>query len=257
MKKITAIVVSALLLMGMVLMLTGCGQETEQQSEKVIRVVTEAGFAPFEFKEADEFKGFDIDIITAIAEAEGYKVDIAHMGFESLVPALQSNKADVAIAGMSITPDREEAVDFSTPYFDAGLIIAVAKDTEGITTLEDLQGKRIGCQVGTIGSDAANSVKEKDAATEVRTFDTVGEAFMELEKGGIDAVVNDHGVTAYFIKTTGGEKTKMVGELFSADDHYAIAVKKGNAEMLKTINDGLDKIKADGTYDELYKKWFE
>ncbi len=259
-KKLTAILISALLLVG-ILALSGCGSKDagEQAApEKVLRVVTEAGFAPFEFKEGnDEFTGFDMDLIRAIGEAQGYKVELAHMGFESLIPALQSDKADCAIAGMSITPERQESVDFSTPYFDAGLIIAVAKDTEGIATLDDLQGKKIGCQVGTIGADASMSVKEKDSKTEVRTFDNIGEAFMELEKGGVDAVVNDHAVTAYYIKTTGKDKTKMVGELFSADDHYGIAVKKGNAEMLKVINEGLGKIKANGKYDEIYKKWFE
>lgn len=148
MKRITAIIVSALLLMGMLVVLIGCGQTTPPQQQqpastpKVMKVVTEAGFAPFEFKEGDEIKGFDIDVIKAIAEAEGYKVEIAHMGFESLIPALQSDKADVAIAGMSINPERQKAVDFSTPYFDAGLIIAVAEKTTGIATLDDLQGKR-------------------------------------------------------------------------------------------------------------------
>lgn len=260
MKKFTAILVSALLLMGM-LALSGCGKKDPAQQaalDKVLKVVTEAGFAPFEFKEGnDEFVGFDMDLIRAIGEAQGYKVELAHMGFESLIPALQSDKADCAIAGMSITPERQESVDFSTPYFDAGLIIAVAKDTEGIAILDDLKGKKIAGQVGTIGADACMSVKEKAPKTEVRTYDNIGEAFMELEKGGVDAVVNDHAVTAYYIKTTGKDKTKMVGELFSADDHYGIAVKKGNAEMLKVINDGLEKIKANGKYDEIYKKWFE
>ena len=260
MKKITAIVVSALLVVGMLVVLSGCGKKTaeEQQAapEKVMKVVTEAGFAPFEFKENGEITGFDMDLIKAIGEAQGYKVEIAHMGFESLIPALQANKADCAIAGMSITPERQKSVDFATSYFDAGLIIAVAKDTEGITTLDDLKGKRIAGQVGTIGADACNSVKDKDPKTEVRTFDSIGEAFMELEKGGVDAVINDQAVTAYYIKTSGKDKTKMVGDLFSADDHYGIAVKKGNTEMLKVINDGLAAIKANGKYDEIYKKWF-
>lgn len=255
MKKFTAIMVSVFLLVGM-LALGGCGGKTAEKQDKVLKVVTEAGFAPFEFKENDQFVGFDMELIKAIAEAEGYKVQISHMGFESLIPALQSNKADCAIAGMSINPERKKSVDFSTPYFDAGLIIAVAQNTEGITTLDDLKGKKIACQVGTIGSDAANSVKAKDAKTEVKTFDNIGEAFMELEKGGIDAVINDQAVTAYYIMTKGKGKTKMVGDVFSASDQYGIAVKKGNTETLKVINDGLAKIKSNGKYDEIYKKWF-
>lgn len=256
MKKLTAIMVSALLMMGMLVALSGCG-EKKAESEKVLKVVTEAGFPPFEFKENDEFVGFDMDLIRAIAEAEGYKIEITHMGFESLIPALQSNKADCAIAGMSINEERKKSVDFSTPYFDAGLIIAVQKDNQAITTLDDLKGKKIAGQVGTIGADACNSVKEKDPKTTVKIFDNVGEAFMELEKGGIDAVINDYAVTYDYISTTGKDKTKMVGEVFSAEDQYGIAVKKGNTEMLKVINDGLAKIKANGKYDEIYKKWIK
>ncbi len=262
MKKLTAIIVSAFLLMGMLVVLSGCGEKkTEQKAEqpvqavKELKVVTEAGFAPFEMTENGEYVGFDMDLIRAIAKAEGYEVKISHLGFESLIPAVQSGKADCAIAGMSINPDRQKSVDFSKPYFDAGLIIAVSKDTKGVSTPDDLKGKRIACQVGTIGADAANSVKAKDSKTEVKVFDNIGEAFMELEKGGVDAVINDQAVTAYYIKTTGKDKTKMVGEVFSAEDQYGIAVKKGNAEMLKMINDGLDKIKASGEYDKIANKW--
>lgn len=260
MKKATVIMVSALLVIGL-LAVGGCGKKTAEQTpekEKVLRVITEAGFAPFEFKESsDEFKGFDMELIRAIGAAEGYKVEITHMGFESLIPALKANKADCAIAGMTINDERKQSVDFSTPYFDCGLIIAVPNTTDGITKLDDLKGKKIGCQVGTTGADAANSVKAKDPKTEVVVFDNIGEAFMEMEKGGLDAVVNDQAVTAYYIMTTGKEKVKMVGDVFSADSQYGIAVKKGNAAMLKVINDGLAKVKANGEYDKLYDKWFK
>jgi polar amino acid transport system substrate-binding protein len=177
------------------------------------------------------------------------------MGFESLIPALQSDKVIVPLPACRLH-GKTGISRFQHPYFDAGSLLLSPKTPKALQ-LDDLQGKKIGCQVGTIGADASMSVKEKDPKTEVRTYDNVGEAFMELEKGGVDAVVNDHAVTAYYIKTTGKDKTKMVGELFSADDHYGIAVKKGNTEMLKVINDGLKKIKANGKYGEIYKKWFE
>lgn len=260
MKKTILIIISALLVIGL-FAVGGCGKKTAEQQpekEKVLRVITEAGFAPFEFKEnSDEFKGFDMDLIRAIGAAEGYKVQISHMGFESLIPALKAGKADCAIAGMSIKPDRKKSVDFSTPYFDAGLIIAVPVNSEGITKLDDLQGKKIGCQVGTTGADAADSVKAKDAKTEVVVFDNIGEAFMEMEKGGLHAVINDQAVTAYYIMTNSKGKIKMVGDVFSAQEQYAIAVNKGNTEMLKVVNDGLAKLKANGEYDKIYSKWFK
>ncbi len=259
MKKITAIFLTALLLVGIVAM-SGCSKKeaAQQQApqEKVMKIITEASFAPFEFKEGNDFVGFDIEIIKAICEDQGYKPEIVHMGFDSLIPALQAGKADCAISGMSITDERKKSIDFSDSYFDAGLIIAVAENNNDIKTLDDLKGKKIAGQVGTIGADACNAVKEKDPKTEIRTFDAIGEAFMELEKGGVDAVINDQAVTAYYIKTTGKGKTKMVGDLFSADDHYGIAIKKGNAEMLKVINDGLASIRSNGKYDEIYQKWF-
>lgn len=260
MKKVTVIILSALLVLGMLVGIVGCGKKTAEQQpakEKVLRVITEAGFAPFEYKENDEFKGFDMDLIRAIGAVEGYKVEITHMGFESLIPALKAGKADCIIAGMSIKPDRKKSVDFSTPYFDAGLIIAIPKSSEGITKLDDLKGKRIGCQVGTTGADAADSVKAKDPKTNVVYFDDIGEAFMEMQRGGLDAVVNDQAVTAYYIMTKGKDTTKMVGDVFSAQEQYAIAVKKGNTSMLKTINDGLAKLKANGDYQKIYDKWFK
>ncbi|NLW92428.1 MAG: basic amino acid ABC transporter substrate-binding protein [Syntrophomonadaceae bacterium] len=261
MKKSTYIIMAGLLIMGLLVGIGGCSKKTAEQQpqkEKILRVITEAGFAPFEFKENnDEFKGFDMDLIRAIGAAEGYKVEISHMGFESLIPALKAGKADCSIAGMSINEERKKSVDFSTPYFDAGLIVAVSEASKDITKLDDLMGKRIGCQVGTIGADAANSVKAKDPKTEVVVFDNIGEAFMEMEKGGLDGVVNDQAVTAYYIMTTAQGKVKMVGDVFSAQDQYGIAVKKGNAEMLKVVNDGLAKIKANGEYDKIYDKWFK
>jgi ABC-type amino acid transport substrate-binding protein len=258
-KKFTAIFLTALLLVGIVAM-SGCSKkeaaQQQEPQEKVMKIITEASFAPFEFKEGNDFVGFDIEVINAICEDQGYKAEITHMGFDSLIPALQAGKADCAISGMSITDERKKSIDFSDSYFDAGLIIAVAENNNDIKTLDDLQGKKIAGQVGTIGADACNAVKAKDPKTEIRTFDAIGEAFMELEKGGVDAVINDQAVTAYYIQTTGKGKTKMVGDLFSADDHYGIAVKKGNAEMLKVINDGLASIRANGKYDEIYQKWF-
>lgn len=261
--KRVSIILSVLLVMG-ILLVAGCGKKADEQqaketpkAEKVLHVITEAQFAPFEFKEADEFKGFDMELIRAIGAAQGYKVEISHMGFESLIPALKSGKADCVIAGMTIDQERKKSVDFSTPYFDCGLIIAVPEGTEGISKLDDLKGKRIGCQVATTGAKAADSVKAKDSKTKVVVFDSIGEAFMEMDKGGLDAVVNDQAVTAYYIMQSGKGKTKMVGDVFSAESQYGIAVKKGNAEMLKVINDGLAQIKANGKYDKIYSKWFK
>ncbi len=269
MKKFLRLLLIAMLAFGLVVV-AGCGgqepaadaDKTEQGADsasdiQVIKVGTEAAYAPFEMQENDQFVGFDMDIIRAIGEEMGVDVEIQHMEFSALIPALQSGKIDCSISAQSITPERLEAIDFSEPYFDAGLIIAVAKDNNDINSLEDLEGKVLAAQLGTIGADACNEIKAKNPATEVKVFDHVGEAFLELEQGRADAVVNDMPVTAYYVKTTASDKIKMVGEVFQADDHYGIGVKKDNAEVLTLINDGLAKIRENGKYDEIYAKWFE
>ncbi|NLB88340.1 MAG: basic amino acid ABC transporter substrate-binding protein [Syntrophomonadaceae bacterium] len=263
MKRIVKLLLASMLIMGLIFSAVGCGGSSEQTDNnnnndqvKKIVVGSETTFPPFEFEEDGEKLGFDMDLIRAIGEVQGYEVEIKYQPFDSLITALQSGHIDCAVSAMSITPDRLEVVDFSEPYFDAGLIIAVRSDEENINSIDDLAGKRLAAQIGTIGAAAANGVKEKDASTEVRTFQSIGEAFMELEKGGVDAIVNDHPVTSYYIKTTSKGTVKMVGEVFSADDQYGIAVKKGNTEVLNLINDGLAKIRENGTYDEIYNKWF-
>lgn len=261
MRNFVKLMLASLLVLVMAFALVGCGGQADNdaqpdQGSKKLVVGTNATFPPFEMQEGNDFTGFDMDLIRAIGEVQGYEVEIKHMDFKALVPSVQSGKIDAAIAGMSITPERLESVDFTESYFDAGLIIAVQKDNQDIQNTDNLKGKKLAAQNGTIGAAYCDEVKKADASTEVRIFDDIGAAFMELEKGGVDAVVNDHPVTAYYLKTATDTNAKMVGDIFSADDQYGIAVKKGNTDLLNTLNEGLAKLKENGTYDEIYSKWF-
>ena len=132
MKKYLVFLMAALMLVA--LAVAGCGgskDEAKAQPEKVLRVATEPTFAPFEFQKegSDELAGFDMDLIRAIGKKLGYKVEIANMGFDALIPALNTGNIDVAIAGMSITDERKQAVGMSDPYYTSGLIVMVKKDT--------------------------------------------------------------------------------------------------------------------------------
>lgn len=255
MRNFAKLLLASLLVLTLAFALVGCGQNNDEN--KVLVVGTNATFPPFEMQEGDDFTGFDMDLIRAVGEAQGFEVQIKHMDFKALVPAVQTGKIDAAIAGMSITPERQESVDFTDAYFNAGLIIAVSSDNQDIQATEDLKGKKLAAQNGTIGAAYCDEVKKQDDATVVRIFDDIGAAFMELEKGGVDAVVNDYPVTANYIETAEDPQVKMVGEMFSADDKYGIAVKKGNTELLNTLNEGLAKIKENGKYDEIYDKWIQ
>lgn len=265
MKKWVKALMAGILMVGLLITAVGCGGQSGQKdssdsndsSKKGKLVVgTEATFPPFEMSKDGEYTGFDMDIIRAIGENQGYEVEIKNLGFDALIPAVESGNIDCAVAAITIDEKRAKVVDFSKPYFDAGLIIAVKEDTTGITTTKDLEGKRIAAQVGTTGANVCQEIKAKDSSTQVKIFESVGEAFMELQKGGIDAVVNDHPVTADYIKTTGKDNVIMVGEVFSADSQYGIAVKKGNSKLLEELNQGLDELKENGEYDQIYKKWF-
>lgn len=263
MKRFLSLLLVAMLALGM-LAAAGCGgneKEPAGQEPAVTKLVvgSETAYAPFEMvdEKTGDYIGFDMDIIKAIGEAMDVEIEIRSMEFTALIPALQNGQIDCAISAMSITEDRAQVVDFTDSYFDAGLIIAVAEGTEGIETVEDLKGKVLAAQIGTIGADACVAIKAEDPATVVKTYDHVGEAFMELQKGGADAVVNDLPVTAYYIQTEATDKVKMVGEVFQADDHYGMPVQKGDTATLNLLNEGLAKIRAEGTYDEIYAKWFE
>lgn len=262
MKKWGRYLLVAVLVLGL-MAVVGCAKEeaadqpegTETAITKLV-VGSETTYPPFEMVENGEYTGFDMDLIRAIGEEMGCEIEIQSMGFDALIPALKADTVDVTISAQSITEERLKVIDFSDPYFDAGLIVAVRADNEDIKSYDDLAGKTLAAEVGTTGAMWSEKLKETDPNTVVSIFDGVGEAFMELEKGSADAVINDMPVTAYYIKTDGKDKVKMVGELFSSDEQYGMGIKKGNTEILDFINEGLQKIKDNGKYEEIYQKWF-
>lgn len=266
MKRIGRLLLAAVLVFSLAA-LAGCAKKEEPApqsgteapaTQKILKVGTEATYPPFEMvdKQSGEYVGFDMDLIRAIGKAQGYEVKINSMGFDALIPSLMTDKVDCTISAQSITEERLKSIDFSDPYFDGGLIIAVRADDTSIKSYEDLAGKVLAAEIGTTGAAASERLKEKNPKTQVRIFDGIGEAFMELEKGGAVAVINDFAVTDYYMQTDGEGKIKLVGDIFQADEQYGIGIKKGNAEMLKMVNEGLVKVKESGEFDTIYKKWF-
>ncbi|MEM6451379.1 MAG: basic amino acid ABC transporter substrate-binding protein [Cyanobacteria bacterium P01_D01_bin.105] len=233
-------------------LLAACGNGSgEVAADSVWSVGTEPAFPPFEsVGEGGELVGFDIDLMTEIGERAGKTVEFNSLPFDGLIPALQGGSIDAAISGMTITEERAETVDFSDPYFKAGLAIAVADDSGDIKTLEDLEGKKIAVQIGTTGADTANDVQD----AEVTTFDSAPLALQELSNGNVDAVINDAPATLDAIATGNIPGITVVGELLT-EESYGIALPKGS-ENVEAVNTALSEIQADGTYTEIYKKWF-
>jgi len=254
MKK--ALVLMMTLLMA-VMMVAGCGGGDKKapavQAPKVLKVGTEPTFAPFEFQKegSKEFDGFDMDLIRAIGKQLNMKVEILNMGFDALIPAINAGNIDLAIAGMSITPDRQKAVDMSDPYYVSGLVVVVGKDNAAVKSVNDLNNKGIAVQIGTTGAERAAKVP----GAKVKNFNTNAEVFLELKNKGVEAVIIDKPVAEYFLATGGGKDyAKIVGDTMEAES-YGISLKK-NSPLTKEINKALLDLKKNGEYDKLYTKWF-
>jgi glutamine transport system substrate-binding protein len=173
------------------------------------------------------------------------------MDFNGIIPGLQTRQLDVGIAGMTIKPERAEVVDFSDPYYDAGLLILVRNDTTDIAAIEDLKGKVVSTKLGTTSEDFA---KKNAAAKEVKLFPNNDAMFLELMSGGADAVIFDSPVIAEFMRTAGQGQVKVVGPLYMGQS-YGIAFPKGS-ELVPKVNAALKQLREDGTYNALYRKWF-
>ena len=222
---------------------------------KVYVVGTDAAYAPFESQnEKGEIVGFDIDVVQAIAAKAGIQVKFVNTPWEGIFNTLQQGDRDMIVSAVTITDERKQTMDFSDPYFDAAQLIAV-KETSKVTKFADLKKLKVGVQTGTTGDEAVSKLMGK-TSTSIKRFESTPLALKELESGGVDAVVADNGVIAHYVANNPGGKFKTVSDKEFVPEQYGIAVKKGNAELLGKLNQGLASIKADGTYNQIYAKYF-
>jgi len=218
---------------------------------RVYVVGTDAAYAPFESQnEKGEIVGFDIDVVKAAAAKSGIEVKFVNTPWEGIFNALKQGDRDLLVSSITITDERKQSMDFSAPYFDAHQLIAVRADSK-VARFEDLKGLKVGVQTGTTGDETISRLQGKNS-TDIKRFESTPLALSELETGGIDAVVADNGVVVNYVKNNAGKKFKTVNDPAFLPEQYGIAVKKGNAELLGKLNQGLAAIKADGTYDRIY-----
>ena len=238
----------------------GCGGGSSSSSSSsskngipsVIRVGSETTFPPFEFTKDDKYVGFDLDLTDAIIKQMGSKMEFKSMGFDALIPAVQSGQIDLIAAGLNATPERAKQVAFSDPYFTQdGFVIVVNKDNDSIKDWADLEGKNVGAQVGTQQVKVAQEAK----AANVKQLDSNSQAFMELQAKTLDAVVIDQPVGMYYLKQGAGKDLKNVGTQKDGSG-MVFAFKKDNKQLQEGVNKALKELKANGTYDKIYEKWF-
>lgn len=232
-----------------------CSTREISAEEQTYKIGTDVTFAPFEFKdENNEYVGIDIDLLNAIAEDQGFKIELKALGFDPAIQGVQSNQLDGMIAGMSITDERKKSFDFSDPYFDSGIQMAVKSDTDDILDYADLKNKTVGAKVGTESATFLEAHKEKYSYT-IKTYDDATGLYGALKNGTVQAIFDDYPVLGYAINQ--GQDFKLIGEP-EAGNSYGFAVKKGeNQELLAMFNAGLTKLKASGQYDKIVAKYIE
>lgn len=239
---------------------TTAAEETEETSAEaagteaaggVLVMATNAEFPPYEYHDGGEIVGIDAEIAKAIADELGMELEIEDIAFDSIIPEITSGKADMGLAGMTVTEDRKQSVDFTDTYAKASQKIIVKEDS-AIASPDDLTGVIVGVQQGTTG-DIYVSDLEADGTT-VERYNKGFEAVQALSQGKIDAVVIDGEPAKTFVAQTEG--LKILEESFT-DEEYAIAVKKGNTELLEKINGALKTLKDNGTLDEIVAKYIK
>jgi polar amino acid transport system substrate-binding protein len=238
--------------------LSACGEEGGTAAGGVqlvasgkVTTCTHLPYQPFQVKQGDKIVGFDVDLVDLVGKKLGVEQSIVDIAFENIESgeAMNSGQCDLAAAGMTITDKRKEKFDFSDPYFEATQALLV-KTGSPIKDLSNVAGKKIGVQSATTGADYA---KEKAAGAEIVTYDDLALLEQAVKNGTIDAGVNDNGVLYDFVKAN--PDTTVVTE-FKTNEFYGIGVKKGNTALLGKVNEVLKASVADGTYAQIYQKWF-
>ena len=252
MKKITAIFI---IIFSLILFLscnnkTNSSESVENTEDKIIYVGIDAAFPPFGYLDNGNIAGFDYDIMSEIAKLTDMKVEFNQMQFAGLLPALQTKKIDVIIAGMTVTEERKEFVNFSETYYVSSQVILVHRDNNDITNFDNLEGKNVGTVIGTTG-DVVMTENEK---VNTKKFDTGAQAVLSLKEKKIDAIVFDKEPCKNFAKYN--EEIKLI-DSDSVQEDYAIAVRKEDTSLLENINRGISIIMTNGTYESLIEKNFK
>ncbi len=228
---------------------------TETANGGTIKFGTNAEFPPFEFVATSdgvigEYDGIDIAVAAKIGEELGMEATIDNMEFDSLLVSLQNKQIDAVIAGMTVTEERKEAVNFSTPYYTATQVMIV-KDDSDITKASDMEGKTIAVVQGYTGETCV-----KELGYDYEAFKKGTECIMELLNGKCDVVVIDSATAQKYIEDNDGIKIVEDSDAFSSEE-YAIAVNKDNTELLDKINTVIDKMLEDGTISEIAAKYID
>ena len=227
------------IIFGVSFLLFGCNKNDDK-----LVMVTEAGFAPYEYRDSSGIVGVDVDIAREIAASMGKELEIKDVAFDSLINELNSGKADFAAAGMSITEERKKEVDFSIEYVSSKQVVVVRKDYNKIKSVNDLNGKTISVQLGSVADTYVTKNFKNSKIVRQKKFLSAAE---DVKAKKSECIIMDVLPAKELVKNN-SELTILKIELFT--DKYAIAVKKGNTELLNKINEVLEKLIEEGKIEE-------
>ena len=261
-KKILAFALAALF----VLSLTACGKTETTVTDSTAKtatsltveegkltMATNASFPPYEYYDGDNIVGIDAEIAGLIANKLGLELEIADVEFSSIIPGVQSNKYDMGMAGMTVTDERKEMVNFSDSYAK-GVQVVIVKEGSNIASIDDLNGKKIGVQESTTGDIYASSSPEDGGFGEenVTKYASGNLAVEGLKAGKVDCVIIDNEPAKAYVAANEGLK---ILDTHYADEDYAISFNKNNTELQKKVNEALKELIADGSVEKIVNKY--
>jgi polar amino acid transport system substrate-binding protein len=258
-KSRVSALLAALAVFAVAMLAAGCGGSSDDSTSSgggggaTLSVGSDVPYPPFEEfgKSKTEFKGFDIEVVEAIARKIGRTPEFQDTSFDTIFRDLAQGKFELVASATTITKEREETVDFTNPYYlPSAQSIVVKKGTTGITSEKDLEGKIVGVQQGTTGEEY---VEEEIDTKELRTFPQGPDTFPALEAGTLDAVVIDRPVAEKAVQQD--PEIEIAGGI-ETEEQYGLVVKQGNTELLDELNGALKEIVDSGEYATIFKKWF-
>jgi glutamine transport system substrate-binding protein len=237
--------VMTLIIVLIIALLTGCGPQN------TLKVGYDSGFKPLTYLESGEPKGFEVELWKALASKAKIQYELIPMELNELSKKVKSGEVDLAIAGMTVNKARKDELDFSEPYFQTGLVLLVSADNNSIQGKDDLKGKTVATM---LGSTAYTYLGKLEGVTEVRGYPFIELAYRELANRRVDAVIFDERHVHDYLQSGNGSNAKIVGEVLNKES-YAVVSKK-RSKHIGRVNDAIVAVTKDGTYEQLYAKWF-
>lgn len=251
MKKLSALVLALVMAVSC---FAGCGNKnTLTVEEGKLTMVTNASFPPYEYKEGDEIVGIDAEVAALIADKLGMELEIVDVDFDSIIPGVQTGKYDMGMAGMTVTDERKEKVEFSDSYAN-GVQVVIVNENSDIKTIDDLDGKKIGTQQGTTGYIYASDTPENGGYGEenVVGYENGAVAVEALKGGKVDCVIIDNEPAKAYVEANKG--LKILDTEFTNED-YAICFAKENTELKNKVNEALNELKESGELQKVVDKY--